>query len=123
MIFNADFGKNLNFQFHKRPSSEYNSIPLKKRSLRKRPYSHVEHWEEFKDGMSSEPIEEEPSHLETTPIFSPYMPILDVSFKPILDPDDSFYALSPKTHDDLRNPPRHPKYRSHEGHKDDQEEQ
>ena len=56
--------------------------------------------------MSSEPIEGEISHLEAIPIFSPYMPTLDVSFKPILDPDDSFYALSPKTHDDPKNPPR-----------------
>ena len=38
------------------------------------------------DGMSSEPIEGEPSHLEAIPIFFPYMPTLDVSFKPILDP-------------------------------------
>ena len=73
--------------------------------------------------MSSEPIEGEISHLEAIPIFSPYMPTLDVSFKHILDPDDSSYALSPKTYDDPRNPPRHPKYRSHEDHKDDQEEQ
>ena len=51
-----DFGKSLNFRFHKRPSSEYNSNPFKKGSLRKRPYSHVGHWEEFKDGMSSEPM-------------------------------------------------------------------
>jgi hypothetical protein len=40
-LFGVDFGKNLNFQFHKRPSSEYNSNPLEKRSLRKCPYSHV----------------------------------------------------------------------------------
>ena len=51
------------------------------------------------------------------------MPTLDVSFKPILDPDDSSYALSPKSHDDPRNPSRHPKNMSHEGHKEDQEEQ
>ena len=38
-----DFGKSLNFQFHKRPSSEYNLIPLKKGFLRKRPYSHIGH--------------------------------------------------------------------------------
>ena len=43
--------------------------------------------------MSSEPIEGEPSHLEAIPIFSPSMPTLDVSFKPILDPNDSSYAL------------------------------
>ena len=115
--------KSLSFQLHKRPSSEYNSIPLKKISLRKHPYSHVGHWEEFKDGMSSEPIEGEPSHLEAIPIFSPSMPTLDVSFKPILDPHDSSYAPSPETHDDPRNPPRHLEHRSHEGHKEDQEEQ
>jgi hypothetical protein len=118
-----DFGKSLNFQFHKRPSSKYNLIPLKKGSLKKRPNSHVGYWEKFKDSMSSELIEGEPSHLETIPIFSPYMTTLDVSFKPILNPDDSSYALSPKTHDDNRNPPRHPKHKSHEDHKDDQEEQ
>ena len=55
--------------------------------------------------MSSEPIEGEPSHLEEIPIFSPSIPTIDVSFKPILDPNYSFYALSPKTHDDPRNPP------------------
>ena len=71
------------------------------------------------DGMSSEPIEGEPSHLEAIPIFPPYMPTLDASFKPILDPDDFSYALSPETHDDPRNPPRHPKHRSNEGHKED----
>jgi hypothetical protein len=37
-LFGADCGKSLNLQPHKRPSSEYNSNPLKKRSLRKRPY-------------------------------------------------------------------------------------
>jgi len=76
--------------------------------------------------MSSEPIEGELSHL-ANPIFSPSMTTLDVLSKPIsqpiLDPDDSSYALSPKTHNDPRNLPRHLKYRSHEGHKDDQEEQ
>ena len=119
--------KSLNFQFHKRPSSEYNSNPLKKGSLRKCPYSHEGHWEELKYGMFSEPIEGEPSHLEAYPIFSPSMPILDVSSehisKPIFDLDDLSYALSPKTHDDPRNPPRHPKHGSHEGHKENQEEQ
>ena len=50
-LFYADFGKSLNFLLHKRPSSEYNSNSLKMGSLRKHPYSHVGHWEEFKDGM------------------------------------------------------------------------
>ena len=40
-LFGVDFGRALNS--HKRPSSEYNSNPFKKGSLRKHPYSHVEH--------------------------------------------------------------------------------
>ena len=51
------------------------------------------------------------------------MPTLDVLSKPIIDPNDPSYALSPKFHDDPINPLRHPKHRSHEGHKEDQEEQ
>jgi len=124
-LFGADFGRALNS--HKRPSSEYNSNPLKKESLRKRPYSHVGHWEEFKNAMSSDAIEGDPSHLEVNHIFSPSIPTLDVLFEPIsqpiLDPDDPSYALSPKSHDDPRNPLRQPKCRNHEDHKDDQEEQ
>ena len=50
------------------------------------------------------------SHLEAIPILSPSMSTLDVSFEPIfqpiLDPDDPSYALSPKSHDDPRNPLR-----------------
>ena len=71
-LFGADFGRALNS--HKRPSGEYNSNPLRKRSLRKRPYSHVGHWEEFKDDISSDAIEGEPSHLEANPILSPSIP-------------------------------------------------
>ena len=78
-----DFGKNLNFRFQKRPSSEYNPNPFKKGSLRKHPYSHIEHWKEFKGGMSSDAIEGELSHL-ANPIFSPSMPTLKVSFDPCL---------------------------------------
>jgi hypothetical protein len=52
------------------------------------------------------------------------MPTLDVSTepisKPILDPDDPSYAL--KFHDDPRIPLKHSKLRSHEDHKEDQEE-
>jgi hypothetical protein len=53
------------------------------------------------------------------------MSTLDVLriFKPILDLDDPTYTLSPKSHDDPRNPLRHPKHRSHEDHKDDLQEQ
>jgi hypothetical protein len=76
--------------------------------------------------MTSEAIEGEPSHLEANPIFSPSMPTTNLSFesfsKPILDPDDPSYALSPKSHDDPRNLLRHLKHRNHEGCKDDQEE-
>ena len=73
--------------------------------------------------MSSDPIEGEPSHLEAIPILSPSMPTLDVSFKPILDLDDPSYALSPKSHDDPRNPLRQRKHRNHEASMEDQEEQ
>ena len=72
--------------------------------------------------MSSDAIEGELSHLANH-IFSPSMPTLDVSFepisKPILDPDDSPYDLSPQSHDDPRNPLRQLKHRSHQDHKDD----
>ena len=64
--------------------------------------------------MSSDAIEGEPSHLEANPIFSPSIPTLDVSSKPILDPDDSLYALFPESHGDPRN---------HEVSQDYQEEQ
>ena len=57
--------------------------------------------------MSSDAIEGELSHL-ANPIFSSSMPTLDVSsepiFKPILDPNDPSNALSPKSHDDPKNP-------------------
>ena len=63
--------------------------------------------------MSSGAIEEELSHL-ANPIFSPSMTTLDVLSKsisqPILDPNDSFYDLSHKSHDDPRNPLRQPKH-------------
>jgi hypothetical protein len=124
-LFGVDFGRTLNSHLNKRPSSEYNSNPLKKGYLRNHPYSHIGHQEEFKDGMSSDAIEGEPSPLEDTSILSPSMPTLNVLSEPIsqpiLDPDDPSYALSPKPHDDLRNPLRQPKHRSHEDQKDDQE--
>ena len=60
--------------------------------------------------MSSDAIEGEPSHLETNAIFSPSMLTTDISSKsiskPILDPDKSPDALSPKSRDDPRNPLR-----------------
>jgi hypothetical protein len=107
-LFNANFGNTLNFQLHKRPSREHISNPLKEESFRKPPYLHVGHREEFEDGMSSELVEGEPSHLEAIPILSSSMPTFDVLSepisKPILDPDDPSYILSPKSHDDPRNP-------------------
>jgi hypothetical protein len=54
------------------------------------------HWEEFKDGMPSDAIEGEPSHLEINSIFSPSMPILNVFepiSKPILDPPINLVML------------------------------
>ena len=58
--------------------------------------------------MSSDAIEGEPSHLKAIPILSPSMSTLDVSSEPIsqpiLDPDDSPYDLSPKSHGDPKNP-------------------
>jgi len=122
-LFGADFGRTLNSYLHKRPSREYNSNSFKKGSLRKCPYSHIGHWKEFKDGISSNAIEGELSHIEAIPILSPSMSTLDVSsepiFQPILNPDDLSYALSPKSHDDPRNPLRQPKHMNHEGHTDD----
>jgi hypothetical protein len=127
-LFNTDFGESLNFLLRKRHLSEYNSNPLKKGSLRKHPKSNSygEHLDKLKDGMSSEPIEGGPSHFEANHIFSPSMPTTDISFEPIsksiLDFDDPSYVLSPESHDDPRNPLRHPKHRNHEDYKDDQEE-
>jgi hypothetical protein len=107
--------------------SEYNPTPLKEESLRKRPYSHIGHQEEFKDDMSSDAIEGERSHLEVNHTFSPSMPTLDILsepiFQPILDPDDPSYTLSSKSHDDPRNPLRQPNHRNHEDYKNGQEEQ
>jgi hypothetical protein len=73
--------------------------------------------------MASDATEGELSHLESTPIFSPSMHLINVSFKPMLDLDDPSYALSPEPHDDPRNPLRQPKHRNYEGSKEDQEEQ
>jgi hypothetical protein len=50
--------------------------------------------------MSSDATEGEQSHLESTPIFSLFMPTLDMKFepifKPVLNPYESSYALSPE---------------------------
>jgi hypothetical protein len=101
-------------------------ILSRKDLLEKHSYSHIGHQKEFKDDMSSNAIEEEPSHLEANPIFSSSIPTLDVLSKPIsqpiLDLDDLSYSLPPKSYDDPRHSLRQPKYRNHEDHKDDQEE-
>jgi hypothetical protein len=98
-----------------------------KGSLRKHLYFHIGRQEECKDSMSSDAIEGQPNFLDDISILFPSMPTLDVLSKsisqPILDPNDLFHALSPKSHDDPRNPLRQPKYRSHEDHKDNQEKQ
>jgi hypothetical protein len=126
-LFYADFGRTINSRPHKRPTSEHIPNPLKKESLRKRPYTHIGCWEEPKDGMSNDAIEGEQSHPEAIPIFSPSMLRLDdlfePIFKPILDPNESPDALFLESHDDLRNQLRHPKHRNHQGSKEDQEEQ
>jgi hypothetical protein len=61
----------------------------------------VGHWEKSKDGIISDAIEGESSHIEANPIFSSFMPTIDISFKPIskliFDLNDSSYALSPET--------------------------
>jgi hypothetical protein len=96
-------------------------------SLRKRPYSHIAHWDEPKDGMSSNAIVGEQGHLEYNPILSSSMPTLDNFYEPIiepiLDPNESSNALSPKPPDDPRNPSTHPTYKNYLDHKEDQEEQ
>jgi hypothetical protein len=68
---------------YKRPPSEYNPTPLKEESHKKCPYSHIGHQEEFKDDISSDAIEGEPSHLEVNPTFPPSMSTLDVLSEPI----------------------------------------
>jgi hypothetical protein len=81
-LSSADFRDGLDFQFHKRPSREYNSNPHEKGSLRK--YLHS-HWKEFKDGMSSNAIEGELS-LKENPIYCPYMLTDDINHGPISKP-------------------------------------
>jgi hypothetical protein len=72
----------LDFQFHKRPSSEYNLNALQKGSLIKYPYFQ---WEEFEDGMLNDAIEAQPCHTEN-PICCPIMFIDDTNSRPISKP-------------------------------------
>ena len=113
---------------HNRSFSAY-SLNLQKRFLRKLFKSNLfeGQLERLKDGISSDAIEGEQSHLETTLILSPYMAALDIEYepisKPILDCSDLFYALSPKPPDDSRHLFRYPMHRNHQVHIEDQEEQ
>jgi hypothetical protein len=101
-ILSNDIGRSINFLLHKRPFSIYSLNLFKKGSLWKlfksNPFQ--VHLERLKDGMSSDAIEGKQSHLESTPIFSLSMPTLDMKFKPIfkpiLDPYEYSYALSPE---------------------------
>jgi hypothetical protein len=117
-ILSNDFGRIINFPLHKRPFSTYSLNLFKKGSLWKlfksNPFEG--HLEKLKDSMSSDAIEGEKSHLESTPIFSLSMPTPNMKFKPILDPYDSSY-------DDPRNSLRHLEHRIHQDHKEDREEQ
>jgi hypothetical protein len=89
------------------------------------PFPHRAHWNKYKDGMSSDAIEGVPSNFGNYSIFSSSMPVLDnlsqPIFQSILNPDDSSYALSPKSHNDPRNPLRQSNHRSHIDHMDDEE--
>ena len=98
---------------------------LKNGSLRKRSKSNPleGYLERLKDGKSSDAIVGEQSHLEDNPILSPSMLTLDdfyePTIEPILDPDESSNALSPKPLDNLRNSSTHPTHRNHLDHKED----
>ena len=80
------------------------------------------HLERLKDGILSDAIEGERSHLEDNIIFYPSTPTFDDSFepifKPILEPNNFYYALSLKPPDDPMNFSRHPIHK-----KEDREEQ
>jgi hypothetical protein len=81
-----DFGRSIFSHPRKRLLNKHIQKILTEGSLRKRPYSHIGHWEEPKDGMSSDAIVGEQSYLGDNPIFSPSMPTLDDFQKPIIEP-------------------------------------
>ena len=101
----------------------------KKGSLRKHLKSNPfdRHLKSLKDGILSDAIEGERSHLEDNLIFYHTMPTFDDSFepifKPILEPNNFYYALSLEPPDDPMNLSRDPIYKSHQDHKEDREEQ
>jgi len=119
----------LNFLLHKRPLSAYSLNLPKKGSLRKHLKSNPfdGHLERLKDGILSDAIEGEQSHLENNLIFSPSMPTFDnlfePIFKPILEPNNLYSSLSLEPPDDPMNLSRHPMHKSHQDNKEDREEQ
>jgi hypothetical protein len=122
-----DFGRAIISSPRKRPLNMHIQKFLMEESLRKRPYSHIGHWDEPKDGMPSNAIVGEQGHLEYNPILSSSMPTLDNFYEPIIEPildlDESSNALSPKPPHDPRNPSTHPTYKNYLDHKEDREEQ
>jgi hypothetical protein len=98
----------LDFQFCKMFVNLYKMASRKKFS--QLPFPCRAHWNKYKDVMSSDAIEGEPSNFGNYSIFSPSMPALDnlsqPIFQSILNSNDSSYALSPKSHNDPRNPLR-----------------
>jgi len=105
----------LDFWFHKRLSSRDNLNSCKKGCLKECPDSY---YEEVEDGITSDAIEAELSHIENS-IFSPSMFLNHEPIsKPIIDLVDSSYPLHSPSYDDPSNQPNH---RSHEDHEDDQE--
>jgi hypothetical protein len=118
-----DFGRTINSHPYKSPPIGYNSDSLKGKTLFELTYPSIGHWVKRKDDMSHDAIEGEQSYLEDNPIFSPSMPRQDNFFepisKPILSPNESICAFFFETHDDPRNLPQQPKFRSHQDHQED----
>jgi len=99
-------------------------LNLQKRPLRKLSKSdpHEGNLGRLKDGKSSDAIVGEENHLEDNPIFSPSMTTLGDFYEPILYPNESYSALSPKPPDNLENPSTHLTHRNHLDHQEDREE-
>jgi len=106
------FGMSLSLVLHKKGSL--------RKHLKSNPFDG--HLERLKDGVLSDAIEGEQSHLEDN-----LMPTFDDSFdpfyKPILEPNNFYYALSLEPLDDPMNLSRHPMHKSHQDHMEDREEQ
>jgi hypothetical protein len=67
-----DFGRAINSRPRKRPLDKHIQKFLMEESLRKHPYSHIGHWEEPKDDMSSDAIVGEQTYLGDNPILPFY---------------------------------------------------